>query len=132
MSNGLRTPKNHGRIASCRGCQSSVEKRCSGKGCDRMRAFEKYFAEVDKKLPGPKKLKRFLYPVKEIKVYEGCGSLEEIGFAPKVRSGFEVLSGTKVHSFTVCGKIENEELGHIADEVRKVTSLSSFGSRSHM
>lgn len=83
-------------------------------------------------LPELKKLKRFLYPVKEIKVYEGCGSLEEIGFAPEVRSGFEVLSGTKVHSFTVCGKIENEELEYIADEVRKVISLSSFGSRSRV
>ena len=74
-----------------------------------------------------KKLKEFIYPVKDLQVYQNHPALEKVGMAADVEQNFAVFAGSKVNSFTVCGSISEEALKEIAEKMGQYVKLGSFG-----
>lgn len=80
-----------------------------------------------------KKLKEFVYPVRDLKVYANHPTLEKVGMAAGGVQGFEAFVGSKVNSFMVCGSFlsgtrsEDEELKWIADQMNQHVRIYSYG-----
>lgn len=65
-----------------------------------------------------KKLKEFVYPVRDLKVYANHPNLVTVGMAPGGVQGFEAFAGSKVNSFIVCGSLtaDNNKWNSYASE----------------
>lgn len=74
-----------------------------------------------------KKLKEFIYPVRDLQVYQNHPALEKVGMAADVEQDFAVFAGSKVNSFTVCGDISREKLEEMAEKMGKYVKIGSFG-----
>lgn len=81
-------------------------------------------------LRGLANLKEFIYPVKELSVYKGHPALENIGMAVGVRHGFEAFEGSGVNSFTILGRVSDEELKLVREQTEKYVKIYSYGSES--
>ncbi|MDE7224209.1 MAG: SMI1/KNR4 family protein, partial [Acetatifactor sp.] len=78
------------------------------------------------------KLKEFIYPVRDLKVYAGHPNLEQVGMAAGGVQGFEAFAGSKVNSFMVCGSLmtggsEDEEMERIAANMKQYVKIYSYG-----
>lgn len=76
------------------------------------------------------KLKEFMYPVKDLSIYKGHPSLEAIGMAVGVTQGFEAFEGSKVNSFTILGKVTDEERKETKRQMERYVKIYSYGSQS--
>ncbi len=79
---------------------------------------------------GLKKLKEFVYPVRDLGIYADLPKLETIGMAAEGVRGFETLAGSKVNSFKVCGKDSpdaKEKLKKLAEEIKQYVKVYSYG-----
>lgn len=80
------------------------------------------------------KLKEFIYPVRELKVYAGHPNLEQVGMAAGGVQGFEAFAGSKVNSFMVCGSLmtggsEDEEMKWLAANMKQYVKIYSYGRK---
>lgn len=73
------------------------------------------------------KLEEFKYPVKDISVYAGHPNIKEVYFTSEVEDGFEIFAGSKVTSFTICGKTTKEHMKEINDKMNQYVKISSYG-----
>lgn len=102
---------------------------------------------------GLKKLKEFVYPVRDLKVYANHPNLEKVGMAPGGVQGFEAFAGSKVNSFMVCGSLtadnnkwnsyaqgadgetgnaprsEDEEMKWLAGKMEQYVKIYSYGRK---
>lgn len=79
---------------------------------------------------GLKKLKEFVYPVRDLGIYADLPKLETIGLAAEGVQGFEALAGSKVNSFRICGKDSpdaKEKLKKLAEEIKQYVKIYSYG-----
>ena len=75
------------------------------------------------------KLKEFIYPVRDISIYKGQGTLERVGMAASVTEGFEVFAGSKVESFTLLGDVADGQPERIKQQMEKYVKIRSWGVR---
>lgn len=106
-------------------------------------------------ISGLKKLKEFVYPVRDLKVYANHPTLEKVGMASGGVQGFEAFVGSRVNSFMVCGSLmeganagtgnqarsrdtelqrliassrsEDEELKWLAEQMNQYVKIYSYG-----
>ncbi len=74
------------------------------------------------------KLKEFIYPVKDISIYEGHKTLESVGMAADVAEGFEAFAGSKVNSFVLFGGATETQTEAIRRQMEKYVKLYSWGT----
>lgn len=75
------------------------------------------------------KLKSFIYPVKNLEIYEGHPSLKTIGLSPDVTQGFEVFANSQVESFIICDMVSEQHMKQIEAEFERYVKINSFGCR---
>lgn len=75
------------------------------------------------------KLKSFLYPVRDISIYEGNPSLKTVGFANNIKTGFEAFAGSSVESFMLIGRASEKDMERIRKEMERYVKICSYGSR---
>lgn len=76
------------------------------------------------------KLKKFIYPVKDLSIYKGHSVLESIGMVAGVTHGFEVFEGSSVNQFTVVGKVTHEELEEIKKQMERYVKIYTYMSET--
>lgn len=78
---------------------------------------------------GLTRLKEFIYPVKDLSIYEGLEALECAGMADSVTEGFEVFAGSRVSSFTLLGAESKRRLEEVRLQMEKYVKLYSWGAQ---
>lgn len=78
---------------------------------------------------GLTKLKEFIYPVRDISIYKGHGTLECVGMDASVTEGFEVFAGSKVESFTLFGNVPDGQPERIKEQMEKYVKIRSWAVR---
>lgn len=75
------------------------------------------------------KLKSFIYPVKNLKVYEGHPGLITVGLSADVMQGFEAFANSQVNSFMICGNVSEQHMEKVKKEMEPYVKICSYGSR---
>ncbi|MDE7324912.1 MAG: hypothetical protein K2N63_01300 [Lachnospiraceae bacterium] len=76
------------------------------------------------------KLKEFIYPVVDLKIYGNHPHLEKIGMAPDVVQDFGIFLGSRINSFMICGNMPDSEMQLIKDKMEQYVKIYSYGRES--
>lgn len=73
------------------------------------------------------KIKRFLYPVKDLSVYQGnLPSLKAVGMDKSVTQGFEIFKGSAVDEIKIFGGAGKEQVEEKVAQMDKYTEIHSY------
>lgn len=78
---------------------------------------------------GMSRLRDFIYPVRNLAVYQGNGTLRHVGMAAGVTEGFGVFEGSGVDSFTLIGAVAEGEPERVREQMEKYVKILSWGSQ---
>ena len=81
-------------------------------------------------VPGLVKLKEFVYPVADLKIYANHPCLEKIGMAPDVVQDFGLFLGSRVNSFMICGNTTESAMQLIMNKMEQYVKIYSYGRES--